>query len=67
MCHQDKEEIAENTTRHQPQQIKDSCSGSQLSEQIIQHRQSDYQNSQILNKKTERIKGTLNGDKVGLK
>ena len=24
-------------------------------------------NSQILNKKTERIKGTLNGDKVGLK
>ena len=43
MCHQDKEEIAENTARHQPQQIKDSCSGSQLSKQIIQHRQSDYQ------------------------
>ena len=36
MCHQDKEEKAENTAGHQPQQIKDSCSGSQLSEQIIQ-------------------------------
>ena len=55
MCHQDKEEITENTAGHQSQQIKDSRSGSQLSEQIIQHRQ------------TERMKGTLNGDKVGLK
>ena len=43
MCHQDKEEIAEYTTGHQSQQIKDSCSGSQLPEQIIQHRQSNYQ------------------------
>ena len=50
MCHQDKEEITENTAGHQSQQIKDSCSG-----------------SQILNRKTERMKGTLNGDKVGLK
>ena len=57
MCHQDKEEITENTAGHQSQQIKDSRSGSQLSEQIIQ----------ILNRKTERMKGTLNGDKVGLK
>ena len=43
MCHQDKEEITENTAGHQSQQIKDSRSGSQLSEQIIQHRQSYYQ------------------------
>ena len=64
MCHQDKEEITENTAGHQSQQIKDSRSGSQLSEQIIQHRQSYYQK---LNRKTERMKGTLNGDKVGLK
>ena len=43
MCHQDKKEITENTAGHQPQQIKDSCSGSQLPKQIIQHRQSYYQ------------------------
>lgn len=67
MCHQDKEEITENTAGHQSQQIKDSRSGSQLSEQIIQHRQSYIRNNQILNRKTERMKGTLNGDKVGLK
>ena len=53
MCHQDKEEIAENTTGHQSQQIKDRSGGSQLPEQVI--------------KKTESIKGTLKGDKVGLK
>ena len=67
MCHQDKEEITENTAGHQSQQIKDSCSGSQLPEQIIQHRQATIRNNQILNRKTERMKGTLNGDKVGLK
>ena len=67
MCHQDKEEIAENTARHQPQQIKDSCSGSQLSEKSSSTAKATIKNSQILNKKTERIKGTLNGDKVGLK
>ena len=67
MCHQDKEEITENTAGHQSQQIKDSRSGSQLSEQIIQHRQSYYQKQPNTNRKTERMKGTLNGDKVGLK
>ena len=57
MCHQDKEEITENTARHQSQQIKDSCSGSQLPEQIIQHRQSDYQkqpDTQQENRENER-------------
>ena len=43
MCHQDKEEITENTAGHQSQQIKDSCRGSQLPEQNIQNRQSNYQ------------------------
>ena len=43
MCHQDKEEIAENTTGHQSQQIKDRSGGSQLPEQVIKHRQSDNQ------------------------
>ena len=43
MCHQDKEEIAENTTGHQSQQIKDRSGGSQLPEQVINHRQSDNQ------------------------
>ena len=43
MCHQDKEEIAENTTGHQSQQIKDRSRGSQLPEQVIKHRQSDNQ------------------------
>ena len=66
MCHQDKEEIAENTAGHQSQQIKDSRSGSQLSEQISTAK-ATIKNNQMLNKKTERIKGTLNGDKVGLK
>ena len=53
MCHQDKEEIAENTTGHQSQQIKDA--------------KATIRNNQMLNKKTESIKGTLKGDKVGLK
>lgn len=43
MRHQNKEEIAENTTGHQPQQIKDRGCGSQLPEQIIEHCQSDNQ------------------------
>lgn len=43
MRHQNKEEIAENTTGHQPQQIKDRSCGSQLPEQIIEHSQSDNQ------------------------
>ena len=43
MCHQDKEEIAENTTGHQSQQIKARSRGSQLPEQVIKHRQSDNQ------------------------
>ena len=43
MRHQNKEEIAENTTGHQPQQIKDRSCGSQLPEQVIKHRQSDNQ------------------------
>lgn len=38
MCHQDKEEVAENTTGHQSQQIKDRSRGSQLPEQVIKHR-----------------------------
>ena len=38
-----KEEIAENTTGHQPQQIKDRSCGSQLPEQIIEYCQSDNQ------------------------
>ena len=57
MCHQNKEEITENTTGHQSQQIKDSCSGSQLPEQIIQYRQSDYQkqpDTQQENRENER-------------
>ena len=57
MCHQDKEEITENTAGHQSQQIKDSRSGSQLLEQIIQHRQSYYQeqpNTQQKNRENER-------------
>ena len=57
MCHQDKEEITENTAGHQSQQIKDSCSGSQLPEQIIQHRQSNYQkqpDTQQENRENER-------------
>lgn len=43
MCHQDKEEVAENTTGHQSQQIKDRSRRSQLPEQVIKHRQSDNQ------------------------
>ena len=57
MCHQDKKEITENTAGHQSQQIKDSRSGSQLLEQIIQHRQSYYQkqpNTQQKNRENER-------------
>ena len=41
MNHQNKEEIAENTTGHQPQQIKDCRRRSQLAEQVIKHRQCD--------------------------
>lgn len=67
MCHQDKEEITENTAGHQSQQIKDSRSGSQLSEQSSNTAKATIRNNQILNRKTERMKGTLNGDKVGLK
>ena len=43
MCHQDKEEIAENTTGHQSQQIKRPQRRESTAEQVIKHRQSDNQ------------------------
>ena len=39
MCHQDKEEITENATGSQPQQIEHSRFRTQLAEQIVEHRQ----------------------------
>jgi len=67
MCHQDKEEIAENTTGHQSQQIKDRSGGVNCRNRSSSTAKATIRNNQMLNKKTESIKGTLKGDKVGLK
>ena len=66
VCGENKEEVTKNAARHQSQQVENSSGRSKLTEQIIKYGQSD-DDKQPNVRNTERMKGTLNGDKVGLK
>ena len=64
---QDEEEVAEDAARHQPQQIENGGGRSELVEQIVEHGQRDDNKQPDAQQKNRRMKGTLNGERVGLK
>ncbi len=51
MCHQDKEEIAENTTGHQSQQIKTAAAGVNCRNRSSSTAKATIRNNQMLNKR----------------